>query len=57
LITLLRGLGQAKIVVTHDTSFARALASRAVFFQRGRIAGVGSVSEIVERFDWDPLAG
>jgi cobalt/nickel transport system ATP-binding protein len=28
---------QAKILITHDIAFARALASRAVFFERGRV--------------------
>jgi cobalt/nickel transport system ATP-binding protein len=50
----LRCLPQAKILVTHDTLFAAALATRAVFFEKGRIVAEGSVREIVERFAWDP---
>jgi cobalt/nickel transport system ATP-binding protein len=49
---LLRSLPQAKILVTHDAQFAAALASRAVFFERGRITGEGTVSDIIERFQW-----
>jgi cobalt/nickel transport system ATP-binding protein len=52
LTELLRGLPQAKLLVTHDVEFAAALATRAVFFERGRIAGEGTVAEIVERFRW-----
>ena len=52
LARLLRSLPQAKILVTHDAEFAAALASRAVFFERGRIAGEGPVREIIERFHW-----
>lgn len=53
LIALLRGLPQAKILITHDIPFARALASRAVFFQRGKVAGEGPTGEIVGRFGWE----
>jgi cobalt/nickel transport system ATP-binding protein len=52
LIALLRGLPQAKLLVTHDVDFARSLADRAVFFERGRVAAEGTVDEIVERFNW-----
>jgi cobalt/nickel transport system ATP-binding protein len=52
LVRLLRSLPQAKLLVTHDAEFAAALASRAVFFERGRIAGEGTVREITERFHW-----
>ena len=52
LVSLLSGLPQAKILVTHDVEFARALATRAVFFEHGRVAGEGSVDEISRRFDW-----
>lgn len=55
LLEVLRGLPQAKIIVTHDVAFARAIANRAVFFQQGRIAGEGSVDELIERFDWRPV--
>ncbi len=46
LLELLRGLPQAKIVVTHDVPFARALADRAVFFEKGTVAGSGSVGKL-----------
>jgi energy-coupling factor transporter ATP-binding protein EcfA2/energy-coupling factor transporter transmembrane protein EcfT len=54
LIALLRSLPQAKILVTHDALFARALAHRAVFFEHGRIAAEGPVQDIIRRFEWDP---
>jgi cobalt/nickel transport system ATP-binding protein len=53
LIDLLQGLRQAKIVVTNDSRFARAIASRAVFFDRGKILADGPVDEIANRFAWD----
>jgi cobalt/nickel transport system ATP-binding protein len=53
LVTLLAGLTQSKILITHDAALARALASRAVFFERGRIAAEGSPAEVIERFQWD----
>jgi cobalt/nickel transport system ATP-binding protein len=53
LVKLLGGLGQSKILITHDAGLARALASRAVFFERGKIAAEGPVAEIVERFGWE----
>jgi cobalt/nickel transport system ATP-binding protein len=52
LVELLRQLRQAKLLVTHDVEFAAALASRAVFFEKGRVAGDGPVEEIVTRFHW-----
>jgi len=52
LIEILRELPQAKIMVTHDTRLAAALADRAVFFDSGQIAGEGSVAQIVEIFRW-----
>lgn len=52
LAKLLRELPQAKLLVTHDVPFARALATRAVFFLQGRVAGEGHVDEIVTRYDW-----
>lgn len=54
LAALLRRLPQAKLIVTHDAQFAAALASRAVFFEKGRIAADGPVGEIVARFQWVP---
>lgn len=53
LIRLLQGLPQAKIVVTHEAGLARALATRAVFFERGRITASGPVEDIIRRFAWD----
>lgn len=53
LITTLRKLPQAKIIVTHDVPFARATGTRAVFFDEGRIAAAGPVEEIVRQFDWN----
>jgi cobalt/nickel transport system ATP-binding protein len=53
LLRLLRALPQAKILVTHDVEFARALATRSVFFERGRVTAEGPVDELVQRFDWD----
>ena len=52
LAELLHGLPQAKILVTHDVEFADALATRAVFFERGRIVASGAVGDIVRRFQW-----
>jgi energy-coupling factor transporter ATP-binding protein EcfA2 len=56
LVALLGRLEQAKIIVTHDSALARTLASRAVFFQHGKIAAEGPVSEVIERFGWDAAA-
>lgn len=52
LLNLLGRLPQAKIIVTHETHFAAAIANRAVFFQKGRIIAQGSVAEIQRRFGW-----
>lgn len=54
LYRLLRDLPQAKILITHDTPFAAALASRAVYFVQGRIAAEGPVDQILKQFDWTP---
>jgi energy-coupling factor transporter ATP-binding protein EcfA2 len=56
LVQLLRELPQAKVIATHDISFARTLGSRAVFFERGVIAASGRLEEIVSRFRWDVAA-
>jgi energy-coupling factor transporter ATP-binding protein EcfA2 len=53
LAALLADLPQAKILVTHDVNFARAMCNRALFFQNGIIAGEGTVEEIVSRFGWE----
>lgn len=52
LFHLLRSLPQAKILITHDTPFARALADRAVFFEKGRAVAEGSVGDILQQFNW-----
>jgi len=54
LIETLRELHHAQVMVTHDVDLARALATRAIFFERGLIVGEGSVDELVERFQWGP---
>jgi cobalt/nickel transport system ATP-binding protein len=54
LVAILRGLPQPKVVATHDVPFARAVATRAVFFESGRIIAEGSVDELVSRFEWAP---
>jgi cobalt/nickel transport system ATP-binding protein len=53
LTTLLRELPQSKLIVTHDVEFARSLATRAVFFEKGRIAGEGTADGIIEQFQWE----
>jgi len=52
LADLLASLPQAKILVTHDVEFAAAMCGRAVFFEKGTVAGEGTVTEIVRRFGW-----
>ena len=52
LLHLLRDLPQAKIIVTHNTKFAAALATRAAFFDKGRLVEQGSIDEIVRRYHW-----
>lgn len=53
LVHLLRELPQAKLIVTHDTRFASALAARAVFFEHGKLLGDGPIDEVVRRFAWN----
>jgi cobalt/nickel transport system ATP-binding protein len=53
LTALLRDLSQSKLVVTHDVEFARSLANRAVFFDKGRMVGDGPTDRIIEQFRWD----
>ena len=53
LAELVAHLPQAKIIVTHDISFASALCQRAVFFNGGVIAADGAVEDVVARFDWE----
>ncbi len=52
LVHLLRTLPQSKLIITHDTHFAAALAGRAVFFEKGKLVADGTVEEIVQRFQW-----
>jgi len=52
LVELLKNLPQAKVLVTHDVSFARALAQRAVFFTEGRAIADGLIDDIIEQFGW-----
>lgn len=54
LIELLRELPQPKIVVTHDMVLARAVGTRALFFEKGKIAGEGTVTQMMDQFGWDP---
>jgi cobalt/nickel transport system ATP-binding protein len=52
LIRTLNQLPQAKIIVTHDVPFGRATGTRGVFFDKGRIAGAGTVEDVSRAFDW-----
>lgn len=54
LIGLLREIPQPKIVVTHDMVLAQAVGTRAVFFEKGKIRGMGTVTEMMNQFGWDP---
>ena len=56
LAQLLHGLPQAKILITHDMHFARAICSRAAFFNNGSIVAEGSVEQVAQRYDWDFMA-
>jgi cobalt/nickel transport system ATP-binding protein len=56
LAQLLSALPQAKVLITHDMPFARAMCSRAAFFQNGRIIEEGSVELVARRHDWDFMA-
>ncbi|MCS6953830.1 MAG: ABC transporter ATP-binding protein [Bryobacterales bacterium] len=53
LADLLRRLPQAKLVVTHDATFACATTTRAVFFREGRIESEGPTAELIRRLGWD----
>jgi energy-coupling factor transporter ATP-binding protein EcfA2 len=53
LAALLEGLPQAKILITHDTAFARATCTRAVFFRKGVIEQEGTVEEVAKLQDWE----
>jgi energy-coupling factor transporter ATP-binding protein EcfA2 len=56
LAQLLCDLPQAKILITHDMPFARALCSRAAFFKNGVIVEEGSVEQMAQRYEWDFIA-
>jgi energy-coupling factor transporter ATP-binding protein EcfA2 len=56
LAQLLGALPQAKILITHDMPFARALCSRAAFFKNGVITEEGSVEQMAQRYEWDFIA-
>jgi len=53
LYQLLRELPQAKLIVTHNIRFAAAIATRAVFFERGKLVADGPLQEIIDRFGWN----
>ena len=53
LVEILHSLDQAKIVVTHDLTLARLLASRAVLFERGKITAEGDVEQVIAAAGWD----
>ncbi len=52
LVSTLKKLPQAKLLVTHDPALAESLATRAVFFEQGRIVAEGSVRDLTEEFAW-----
>jgi cobalt/nickel transport system ATP-binding protein len=52
LISTLKGLSQAQVLVTHDVDLARSLAHRAVFFESGRIVAEGSVDDVARQQSW-----
>ena len=53
LASLLAGLPQAKILITHDMPFALTICSRGVFFDRGKISGEGTIEELMRQFGWE----
>lgn len=53
LAALLAGLPQAKILITHDMPFARAICKRGVFFERGKVLYEGPIEALVQRFGWE----
>ena len=52
LLEFLRSIPQAKIIVTHNTHFAGALAGRAVFFEKGRLVAQGGTTDLLARYSW-----
>ena len=53
LVELLATLPQAKVVVTHDTAFARSLGHRAVFFEAGRVVTDAPVADVIRLHHWE----
>lgn len=53
LISLLDSLPQARLIATHDGAFARAVSTRALFLESGRLAADGPTPEILKRFSWE----
>ena len=53
LAQLLAALPQAKVIITHDIPFARAVCTRAAFFEDGQIVDEDSVEQVARRRDWD----
>ena len=53
LAQLLAALPQAKVIITHDIPFARAVCTRAAFFEGGQIVDEDSVDQVARRRDWD----
>jgi cobalt/nickel transport system ATP-binding protein len=52
LAVILNRLPMAKLIITHDSRFAEATTTRAVFFEKGQILATGPTRELLERFDW-----
>ena len=52
LVNLLARLPQAKILITHDTAFARQLTDEAVFFQEGLIVARGPLEAVTAEYGW-----
>jgi len=52
LVEVLNRLNLSKVMTTHDVGFARAVATRAVFFDKGRIVSVGTVDEVAGNHRW-----
>ena len=52
LVHLLARLPQAKILITHDTVFARQLTDEAVFFEEGVIVARGPIEAVTAEYGW-----
>jgi len=53
LVKILRGLSHAQCVVTHDLTLARQLATRAVYFDGGKITLEGDVEDVIAKAGWE----